>query len=286
MHSAMRCYRRVYRRSHHPCLAVNNEHHQRLPIPPTVCMPQPRPLLSPTSSVQRALLWLSGGGGRGEGIGGAAWHTLAGRAVLKGGVGGEGVWNPKVCVPKMARQDFPSCEFHFFPRWSLWSGGLTPPPSSCGVRPRGGRGGGHQCRGAATLLAHRPGKHSKGGEGESGTQQFAYQKWPDKIFPAVNLVFPHDGHFGLEGGGPPWLKKKEKKNKHRPARRSGPDTPSAWPNARALPAQTANSCSESAPLRRRTPAARWWAGLAWRRPAGSWAGEGSWRAAGPWGRAR
>ena len=30
-----------------------------------------------------------------------------------------------------------------------------------------------------------------------------YQKWPDQIFPIVNFVFSHDGHFGLgrgEGG--------------------------------------------------------------------------------------
>ena len=28
-----------------------------------------------------------------------------------------------------------------------------------------------------------------------------YQKWPDQIFPIVNVVVSHDGHFGL-GGGP------------------------------------------------------------------------------------
>ena len=38
-----------------------------------------------------------------------------------------------------------------------------------------------------------------------------YQKWPDQIFPIVNFVFSHDGHFGLGrggggfGGGPPPL---------------------------------------------------------------------------------
>ena len=63
------------------------------------------------------------------------------REVLEGGEGGEGgVWDPKVCVPKMARPDFPSRKFRFFPRWSLWSGGggtgvqggggLPPPPST------------------------------------------------------------------------------------------------------------------------------------------------------------
>ena len=35
---------------------------------------------------------------------------------------GGGVWDPKVCIPKMARSDVPDCEFcFFFPRWSPWS---------------------------------------------------------------------------------------------------------------------------------------------------------------------
>ena len=49
--------------------------------------------------------------------------------------GRKGVWDPKVCVPEMARQDFPNGKFRFFPRWLLWSGGGggwsmggTPPP--------------------------------------------------------------------------------------------------------------------------------------------------------------
>ena len=43
-----------------------------------------------------------------------------------------------------------------------------------------------------------------GGRG-SGTQKFVYQKWPDKIFPIV--LFSHDGHFGLGGGGgEAWLR--------------------------------------------------------------------------------
>ena len=59
--------------------------------------------------------------------------------------GGGGVWDPKVCVPEMARQDFPNGKFRFFPRWPLWSwggGGV----SSCGCQPflyiLSGRGGG------------------------------------------------------------------------------------------------------------------------------------------------
>ena len=41
----------------------------------------------------------------------------------KKGMGGGGVWDPKFCVPKMARPDFSNGKFRFFPRWSLWSGG-------------------------------------------------------------------------------------------------------------------------------------------------------------------
>ena len=59
------------------------------------------------------------------------------RAVLKGGVG---VWGlgpkKKFCVPKMARQVFPSCKFRFFPRWSLWSwGGGSPLPKKIKPQP-------------------------------------------------------------------------------------------------------------------------------------------------------
>ena len=39
------------------------------------------------------------------------------------------------------------------------------------------------------------------GGGGSGTPKFVYQKWPNQIFPIVNFVFSHDGHFGLGGGG-------------------------------------------------------------------------------------
>ena len=34
-----------------------------------------------------------------------------------------------------------------------------------------------------------------------GTQKFAYQKWQNKIFPFVNFLVSHDGHFGLPPGG-------------------------------------------------------------------------------------
>ena len=57
---------------------------------------------------------------------------------------------------------------------------------------------------------------SRGGEGGRGfwTQNLVYQKWPDQIFPIVNFVFSHYGHFGLGRGGggfgggpppPPWV---------------------------------------------------------------------------------
>ena len=41
-----------------------------------------------------------------------------------------------------------------------------------------------------------------GGGWGAGTQNFVYQQWPDQIFPIVNFVFSHDGHFGLWGEGP------------------------------------------------------------------------------------
>ena len=50
--------------------------------------------------------------------GALAW----GRRTLEEG-GGEGIWVPKIYVPKLARSDFPDCKFRFLPRWSLWSGG-------------------------------------------------------------------------------------------------------------------------------------------------------------------
>ena len=46
------------------------------------------------------------------------------REVWEGG----GVWDPRVCVPQMARPDFPSWQFRSFARWSLWTWGGDPPP--------------------------------------------------------------------------------------------------------------------------------------------------------------
>ena len=41
------------------------------------------------------------------------------------------------------------------------------------------------------------------GGGGSATHEIVYSKWHDQIFPPVNIVLSHDGHFGLEGGAPP-----------------------------------------------------------------------------------
>ena len=72
----------------------------------------------------------------------------------------------------------------------------------CGGR-RGAKGGGS---------GRSPFEWVGGLVGGFGTQKFVFQKWPDQIFPFVNLVFCRDGHFGLGGGGrgcwgrdPPWL---------------------------------------------------------------------------------
>ena len=54
--------------------------------------------------------------------GGGPCEPLSGLLLSRGGGGGEGVLDPKLGVPKMARPDFPYCKFRFFPRWSLWSG--------------------------------------------------------------------------------------------------------------------------------------------------------------------
>ena len=40
----------------------------------------------------------------------------------EGEAGGAGVWDAKVCAPKMAQENFPYCKFRFFPQWSPWWG--------------------------------------------------------------------------------------------------------------------------------------------------------------------
>ena len=44
-----------------------------------------------------------------------------------------------------------------------------------------------------------------GGGGGLGPKMLVYQKWPNQIFPLVNLNFYHDGHVGLGGGGAPMV---------------------------------------------------------------------------------
>ena len=77
----------------------------------------------------------------------------------------------------------------------------TPSYMGAQVRRWGGVGGGRA-------------SFEQGREGWRGfwTQNLVYQKWPDQIFPIVNLVFSHYGHFGLRRGGggfgggpPPWF---------------------------------------------------------------------------------
>ena len=65
-------------------------------------------------------------------------------------------------------------------------GGTCPPPSS--ARLGVGEGG---CSGWGAGW----------GGGGPGTQKFVYPQWPNQIFPIVNFIIPHDGHFGRGGGG-------------------------------------------------------------------------------------
>ena len=63
---------------------------------------------------------LGGGGGhRGARLGGGG-RGVGGRDVLEWGEGGLG---PMILCTKMARPEFPNCEFRSYLRWSLWSGG-------------------------------------------------------------------------------------------------------------------------------------------------------------------
>ena len=44
-------------------------------------------------------------------------------------------------------------------------------------------------------------KHQKEGGGGLGPKILCTQKWPDKIFPIANFIFPPCGHLGLGWGG-------------------------------------------------------------------------------------
>ena len=59
---------------------------------------------------------------------------------------------------------------------------------------------GDRRQGSSRMALHR---RREGGVTQKwiGAQKCVYQKWPDQIFPTVNFVFSHDGHFGLGGGG-------------------------------------------------------------------------------------
>ena len=50
---------------------------------------------------------------------------------------------------------------------------------------------------------HRDSRLAQGGGGGEGVldPKLGVPKWPDQIFPIVNFVFSHDGHFGLGRGG-------------------------------------------------------------------------------------
>ena len=72
-----------------------------------------------------------------------------GGGVLDGGGGGKGrVWDPQLCAPKKARQDFPCCKISFFPTTVTLvckEGGGGPPPLVYGhsnTSPGTGRGRG------------------------------------------------------------------------------------------------------------------------------------------------
>ena len=78
------------------------------------------------------------------------------------------------------------------------------PTDACGTRDRASWSAGEDsaaqsppnvCPGLST-------EHQRSiGTGAKGGLKFVYQKWPNQIFPFVNFVPSHDGHFGLEGGG-------------------------------------------------------------------------------------
>ena len=57
------------------------------------------------------------------------------------------------------------------------------------------------------LLDHRGCIRREGGGGGGGwaPRNVYTKKWPDQIFPMVNFVFSHCGHFGTGGGGVPPL---------------------------------------------------------------------------------
>ena len=133
----------------------------------------------------------AGGGGGGSGVGRRVWAAVS-------------QWAPVLCC---------SARSWSRSRWAL-SGRATG-----GSGGGGGRGGGLAARGlglragAGRLQIPEScgvweGVREGGGVGGSRTQKFVYQKWPNKIFPIVNSVFPPrwslwSGEGGGSGGGYP-----------------------------------------------------------------------------------
>ena len=103
---------------------------------------------------------LAGGFGGGVWRGGGGGGGAMGRTVLKGGVGGKGVWDPKICAPKMVRPDFPPCQFRVFPTMAtfVWGGGgrghPSPPKKTIKHRPGYGVGGRMRERKSLCRLLH------------------------------------------------------------------------------------------------------------------------------------
>ena len=93
----------------------------------------------------------------------------------------------------------------------------------------------------AIHLGSCPGRLLSGVGGGVGSQQFVYQKWPNQIFPTAKFVFPHDGPFGLGGGGlgkpPPKLQIFEGRPGHASHRHCGAVAPHGPRAARKSGAQ-------------------------------------------------
>ena len=107
---------------------------------PNPCTRRQSPPPSPAKRMKQELE-LTYEGGRGPRPGGGGGEDVFGEW-------GGGGWDPTVCVPKMAQQDFPDCKFCFLERWPLWSGGSSYrcQPSNIPIHPLGGGGGVGVCK--------------------------------------------------------------------------------------------------------------------------------------------
>ena len=77
-----------------------------------------RGLAASTGGVRSTVL-PTAAGAKAQGARGDHCQRVLPRLTLEERRGGGGVWDPKVCVPKMAQSEFPNCKFRFFPRRSL-----------------------------------------------------------------------------------------------------------------------------------------------------------------------